>query len=86
MEQWTLAPYNHPMADEPIDLNRERFNRVDAKLDRILDAIEHLTLRVGSIEQKTAIVVTDIARLDARLDDFSKRLRRIEGRLDLVNA
>ena len=32
-----------------------------AKLDRILDAIEHPTLRVGSLEQKTAIVVTDIA-------------------------
>jgi hypothetical protein len=74
------------MADELIDLTRERFNRVDAKLDRILDAIEALTLRVGSVEQKTAIVVTDIARLDARLDDFSKRLRRIESRLDLVEA
>lgn len=74
------------MTDELIDLARERFNRVDAKLDRIPDAIESLTLRIGSLEQKTAIVVTDIARLDARLDDYSKRLRRAESRLDLAEA
>ncbi len=74
------------MADELIDLTRERFNRVDAKLDRILEAIEQLTLRTGSLEQKTAIVVTDIARIDLRLDNFDKRLRRIEERLDLVEA
>ncbi len=74
------------MADEPIDLNRERFNRIDGKLDRILSAIEQLTLRAGSLEQKTAIVVTDIARIDFRLDEFDRRLARIEKRLDLVEA
>jgi hypothetical protein len=70
----------------PIDLNRERFNRIDAKLDRILNAIEQLTLRTGSLEQKTAIVVTDIARIDSRLDEFNTRLLHIEKRLDLVEA
>jgi hypothetical protein len=75
------------MADEAlVDLNRERFNRIDSKLDRILGAIEQLTLRVGSLEQKTAIIVTDIARIDSRLDEFDRRLARIEKRLELVEA
>lgn len=74
------------MADEPVILEHERYNRIDAKLDRILGAIEQLTLRVGSLEQKTAIVVTDIARIDSRLDEFDRRLARIEKRLELVDA
>ena len=74
------------MAEEVIDLNRERFYRIDAKLDRILNAIEQLTLRAGSLEQKTALVVTDIARIDSRLDVFDRSLSRIETRLDLVSA
>lgn len=61
MEQSQLAPYNHSMADEPIDLTRERFNRVDAKLDRILDAIESLTLRVGSLERKTDAAASNVS-------------------------
>lgn len=75
------------MADDNVrDINRERFNRIDGKLDRILNAIEQLTLRVGSLEQKTAIVVTDIARIDSRMDEFNSRLLRIEKRLDLADA
>jgi hypothetical protein len=76
-----LACYNQAMADEIVDLNRERFDRIDAKLDHILDAIEHLTLRVGSLEQKAAIIVTDIARIDSRLDEFNKRLSRLRNAL-----
>ena len=75
------------MADDNVrDINRERFNRIDGKLDRILNAIEQLTLRVGSLEQKTAIVVTDIARINSRMDEFNSRLLRIEKRLDLADA
>ena len=66
------------------ELTRDRLNCLDVKLDRILDALETVTLRLGSLEQKTAIVVTDIARIDARLDGFDRRLDRIEKRLDLT--
>lgn len=74
------------MADDLIDLTRERFNRIDAKLDRLLELQETTTLRLGSLEQKLAHVGTDIARIDARLDGFEKRLARIEKRFDLIEA
>jgi hypothetical protein len=74
------------MADDPIGLTRERFNRLDAKLDRLLELQETTTLRLSSMEQKLAHIGTDIARIDARLDGFEKRLARIEKRFDLIEA
>lgn len=74
------------MADDILDLTRERFNRIDAKLDRILDVQGDMLLRLGSLEQKVAFMATDIARIDGRLDAMNKRLDRIEKRLDLVQA
>ena len=74
------------MSNDAIDLTRERFNRIDAKLDRLLELQETATLRLGSLEQKVAHIGTDIARIDARLDGFEKRLAHIERRIGLIDA
>jgi len=67
------------MADDPIDINRERFNRIDAKLDIILDAVRNLQVRVTSIEE-------NMGAMNRRLDSMDRRLEHIEKRLDLVEA
>ncbi len=74
------------MSNDAIDLTRERFNRIDAKLDRLLELQETATLRLGSLEQKVAHIGTDIARIDGRLDGFEKRLAHIERRIGLIDA
>ncbi len=72
---------------------RERFNRVDAKLDRILSALE--TRRDGLLpwrsmvalqRRKSNLLREDFIRLEHRVDGMDQRLAKIEKRLDLVTA
>ena len=72
-------PHTWAMADDPIDITRERFNRIDAKLDIILDAVRNLQVRVTSIEE-------NMGAMNRRLDSMDRRLEHIEKRLDLVEA
>lgn len=90
------------MADESKDTGiadfvHERFRRIDGKLDRILDAIETLTRRVGSLEARMTTLEQNQAhgfahlheRIDlmqGQLDKVNERLGRIEKRLDLVEV
>ena len=81
------------MAEDIVDLTRERFNRVDAKLDRILTALETLTGRTASLEEQVALqrresnlLREDFIRLEHRIDGMDQRLAKIEKRLDLVDA
>ncbi|MFZ1109373.1 MAG: hypothetical protein WAN43_13645 [Rhodomicrobium sp.] len=81
------------MAEDIVDLTRERFNRVDAKLDRILTALETATGRIASLEEQVALqrresnlLREDFIRLEHRIDDMDQRLAKIEKRLDLVNV
>ena len=67
------------MPDAPIDITRERFNRLDAKLDLILDGVRNLQVRVTSIEE-------NMGAMNRRLDSMDRRLEKIEKRLDLVEA
>jgi hypothetical protein len=73
------AHYPHAMPDNPLDINRARFNRIDAKLDLILEGMRNLQVRVTSIEENTAA-------MNRRLDSMDRRLEHIEKRLDLVEA
>lgn len=70
------------MADE-IE-NHAFLRRMDAKLDRLIDDMQDVKLRLGSLEQKVAFMSADIARIDGRIDGVNARLARIEKRLDLV--
>lgn len=75
------------------DFVHERFRRIDAKLDRILDAIETVTKRQGSLEARMTTLEHGFAHLNERidlmqgqLDKVNERLDRIEKRLDLVEV
>ncbi len=81
------------MADDMIDLTRERFNRVDTKLDLILAALETVTMRLTSLEEQVALqrrestlLREDFIRPEHRIDGMDKRHARIEKRLDLVTT
>lgn len=62
-----------------LQLMREQMNRMDAKLDRVLDDMHDLKMRVTNMEENAAGV-------HRRLDRIEYRLDRIEKRLDLVEA
>ncbi len=81
------------MPEDIADLTRERFNRVDAKLDRILTARETATGRIASLEEQVALqcresnlLREDFIRLEHRIVGMDQRLAKIEKRLDLVDA
>jgi hypothetical protein len=57
----------------------ERFNRVDQKLDKLLEVLVNVRDRVGILEQQ-------YASISRRLDHVDDRLERIERRIELVPA
>jgi chromosome segregation ATPase len=70
---------NHTLAllRDMRDEMRERFNRLDTKLDRAVEDLRDLKVRVTAVEEGLAGVNRRLDRIDARVD-------RIETRLDLV--
>ena len=74
------------MADEPADLTLQLLRRMDqrlqgieTKLDRVLDDVHDLKVRMASVEEGLAGIHRRIDRMDLRVD-------RIERRLELVGA
>jgi predicted nucleic acid-binding Zn-ribbon protein len=67
------------MADEPLNHTLGLLRRMDAKLDRIIDDVGELKVRVTGLEENYAVVSRRLDRIEGRLD-------RIEKRLDLVEA
>lgn len=67
------------MAEQIIELNRERFNLLDGKLDRILGEIRDLKGRMSAVEYAVVTLRSSIDRFDERLD-------RIERRMELRDA
>ena len=72
------------MADEPENLIFEylrrfdrRFSDIDTKLDRILDDVHMLKVRMTSVEE-------GIVGLHRRVDRIEERLERVERRLGLT--
>ena len=66
------------MADEPDNLVLQLLRRIDTKLDRVVDDVQDLKVRMTHVEESLAGVNRRIDRVEARLD-------RIEKRLDLVD-
>lgn len=60
--------------------------QIDAKLDRALEDLQEVKLRVTSLDQRLALQQGDMARIDARIDRIEQRLIRIERRLELVEV
>ena len=74
------------MADEPTDLTLQLLRRmdqrlqgIDTKIDRVLDDVHDLKVRMASVEEGLAGIHRRIDRMDLRVD-------RIERRLELVDA
>ena len=74
------------MANEPenvvlVMLRRmdEQLNFVDTKLDRVLDDVHDLKVRMTSVEE-------GVAGVNRRLDRIELRVDRIESRLDISEA
>jgi archaellum component FlaC len=65
------------MADEPDNIVLIYLRRLDEKLDRVVDDVRDLKVRVTGVEE-------GLAGINRRLDRVETRLDRIERRLDLV--
>jgi hypothetical protein len=78
--------YAGRMAENPeiLDFLRERFNRLDIKLDRMAADIQDLKVRVTGIARGFAEMSAAIAGTHSRIDRVDARLDRIERRADLA--
>ena len=81
------------MSGEPETLVLVYLRRLDAKMDRVIEAIQDPKHRVTSLEMSMTRVSADIsdirsdyAGLQVRMDRIETRLDRIEPRLDLQAA
>ena len=72
------------MADEPDNLILQLLRRMDAKLDRVIEDVQDLKVRMTNVEERLAAVEMSIAGIQRRIDRVEQRLDRIEKRLDLV--
>ena len=66
------------MAEEPDNLVLQLLRRMDTKLDRVLEDVSDLKVRMTHVEEGLAGVNRRLDRLEARVD-------RIEQRLVLVS-
>ena len=67
------------MAEEPENIVLVILRRIDTKLDRLIDDVQDLKVRVTALEEGQA-------GINRRLDRVELRIDRIERRLDLVGA
>ena len=67
------------MADEPDNLVLQLLRRVEGKVDRVIDDIHDLKVRLTAVEEA-------LAGVNRRLDRLETRVDRIERRLDLSDA
>ena len=72
------------MVDAPDNLIFEYLRRLDTKLDRVIEDIGDLKIRMTAVEEKIAQVELSIAGSTAASIEVEARLDRIERRLDLV--
>lgn len=74
------------MSEGPDNLILVYLRRLDEKVDRVLDELRELKVRVGFMEQQVAGLHGQYASLASRIDRVETRLERIERRLDLQDA
>lgn len=67
------------MADDPDSVVLRYLRGIDGTLDRLIDDVGDLKVRVTALED-------GMAGIHRRMDRFEARLDRIEKRLDLVDA
>jgi predicted nucleic acid-binding Zn-ribbon protein len=65
------------MADKPDNITLVMLRRIDQKLDRLIDDVHELKVRMTSVEE-------NLAGVQRRIDRLEDRMERVERRLDLV--
>ena len=71
-------PENLHLLREMRDENRQRFNRLDEKLDRVGADLRDLKIRMTNVEE-------GLAGVNRRIDRMDERLERVERRLELTD-
>lgn len=78
------------MMEDPENLTLVYLRRLDAKMDKIINQVDGLTVRTAALEGGLATVIKQLgglmetdAHLASRVDNMERRLDRIEHRLDL---
>lgn len=66
------------MAEEPDNIVLTLLRRMDGKLDRVLEEVSDLKVRMTHVEE-------GLAGVNRRLDRLETRVDRIEKRLDLAD-
>ncbi len=67
------------MSDGPDSLVLRFMRQVDAKLDRVIDDLADIKVRVTNVEE-------NLVALNRRADRMDLRIERIERRLDLTES
>ena len=62
------------MADEPDNLVLVMLRKIDTKLDRVVDDLRDLKVRVTHLEEGQALINRRLDRIDERLDRTERRL------------
>jgi len=67
------------MTHEPDNLTLVMLRPIESKLDRVIDDVQDLKVRMTGVEE-------GLAGVNRRLDRIEVRVERVERRLDLVDA
>jgi len=67
------------MSEEPDNVVLVLLRRLDAKMDRVIDDLHDVKVRLTAVEGGLSVV-------QRRIDRLEDRVERIERRLDLVDA
>lgn len=66
------------MSGDPENITLVDLRRIDQKIDRLMDDVSDLKIRMTSVED-------GLAGVNRRLDRMESRMDRVERRLDLVD-
>jgi archaellum component FlaC len=69
---------------EPDSILLVYLRRIDEKVDRVIEDVRDLKVRMTGVEEGLGKVEISIAGVNRRIDRIETRLDRIERRLDLV--
>jgi hypothetical protein len=74
------------MTEKNVDsLVLEHLRYLRGKIDLLIEKSDMHTQRLNSLEQSVALLHSDMANVNLRLDNFGRRLERIENHLELIH-
>jgi predicted nucleic acid-binding Zn-ribbon protein len=74
------------MSDQPDNILLIYMRRLDQKLDRLVDDVSDLKLRVSGVEAEIGRLRVDIAGVNSRLDRLEHRIDLLDRRQDTGEA